>query len=257
MLPALVCFDAGFTLMRPRETMEARLSRILQGHGHEASAEDLRLAWEAADAWFWETYHQPGNDAWTNDAGIDATWRSYHRLMLEHLGFGDREHELLETILASHLAADAWEPYEDTIEALDLVRSHPSRAGLAPARIAVISDFGSNLTEIMAAMGLDRFIDVLAISAVEGLAKPDPELFLETARRAGGTPGDAVMIGDSHRADVVGARAAGMAAILLDRNGTATNDDVPIAGDLLEAVAIAAGDASGRTALAIQATSGA
>ena len=69
MLPALVCFDAGFTLMRPRETMEARLARILQGHGHDASAEDLRLAWEAADAWFWETYHHPGNDAWTNDAG--------------------------------------------------------------------------------------------------------------------------------------------------------------------------------------------
>jgi len=257
MLPALVCFDAGFTLMRPRETMEARLERILRNHGHDASAEDLRRAWEAADAWFWETYHKPGNDAWTNDAGIDTTWRSYHRLMLEHLGFGDREHELLETILASHLAADAWEPYDDTIEALELVRRHPSRAGLPPARIAVISDFGSNLTEIMASMGLDRFIDVLAISAVEGVAKPAPELFLQTAQRAGVTPDDAVMIGDSHRADVLGARAAGLAAILLDRNGTATNDDVPIAGTLLEAVAIAAGEAPSAIRSSIEATSGA
>jgi putative hydrolase of the HAD superfamily len=241
-LPGLVCFDAGFTLMRPRESTEARLERILRSHGHTASAEDLRRAWEAADAWFWETYHQPGNTDWTHDEGIDATWRAYHRLMLGHLGFGDREHELLDVVLASHLAADAWEPYEDTLEALELVRNHPSRASRPRARIAVISDFGSNLTEVLATMGLDRYIDVLAISAVEGIAKPAPELFLRTAERAGGSAGDAVMIGDSHRADVAGARSAGMSAILLDRNGTATATDVPIARTLVAAVRIAAGE---------------
>jgi putative hydrolase of the HAD superfamily len=241
-LPGLVCFDAGFTLMRPRESHEARLERILHSHGHAASPEDIRRAWEAADAWFWETYHQPGNTDWTHDAGIDRTWRTYHRLMLQHLGFGDREHELLDVILASHAAADAWEPYDDTLEALELVRNHPSRAGLPRARIAVISDFGSNLTEVMATMGLDRFIDVMAISAVEGIAKPAPELFLRTAERAGGSPDDAVMIGDSLRADVEGARSAGMPAILLDRNGTADATDVPIARTLVAAVRMAAGE---------------
>ena len=145
-------------------------------------------------------------------------------------------------IIASHAAADAWEPYEDTIEALELVRNHPSRAGHAPARIAVISDFGSNLTEILASMGLDRYIDVLAVSAIEGLAKPAAELFERTAMRAGGSPDDAVMIGDSYRADVGGGRGAGMAAILLDRNGTATQRDVPIARTLVDAFRLAAGE---------------
>jgi putative hydrolase of the HAD superfamily len=213
---------------------------VLERHGHRAGEEDLRRAWEAADAWFWETYHQPGNVAWTNDAQIEDTWRSYHALMLEHLGFGDRKHELLEPIVESHLSARAWDVYPDTIAALELVRDHPTRRGRPPARIAVISDFGSALADVLQDAGLAPYIDVLAISAVEGLAKPAPEFFLRASELAGVAPERAVMIGDSYRADVLGARAAGMAAVLLDRHGTATESDVTIAQTLTGAVDAAA-----------------
>jgi putative hydrolase of the HAD superfamily len=235
----LVCFDAGFTLIQPRQTMEERMATVLEAHGHRAGPEDLRLAWEAADAWFWDTYHQPGNLAWTSDAQIDDTWRSYHALMLEHLGFRDGHHDLLDAIIASHQSTSAWEPYPDTVAALELARVHPSRHGLARARIAVISDFGSALADVMQEIGLRDSIDVLAISAVEGMAKPDPEFFRAACERAGVDPGDAVMIGDSYRADVLGARATGMDSVLLDRNGTATETDVPIARTLTEAVELA------------------
>ena len=53
-------------------------------------------------------------------------------------------------------------------------------------------------------------------------------------------PANAVMIGDSYRADVLGAYAAGMSAVLLDRNGTATETDVPVAPNLVVAVDLAA-----------------
>lgn len=248
MLHDLVCFDAGFTLIQPRQRIEDQVAEVLERHGHRAGPEDLRRAWEAADAWFWETYHQPGNVAWTNDAQIEDTWRSYHALMLEHLGFGDRKHELLDPIVESHLSARAWELYADTIEALELVRHHPSRAGRSPARIAVISDFGSALADVMQDVGLSPYIDVLAISAVEGLAKPAREFFLLTCERAGVAPGDAVMIGDSYRADVLGARSAGMDAVLLDRQGAATETDVPIAPTLTGAVELAAARGNARAA---------
>lgn len=236
----LVCFDAGFTLIQPRHSIEDNLAEVLTAHGHQAGPEDIRRAWEAADAWFWDTYHQPGNHAWTNDAQIEETWRSYHAMMLEHLGFGDRKHELLDAIIAGHLSASAWEPYPDTIDALELVRSHPSRSRRGPARIAVISDFGSALADVMKEIGLTPYIDVLAISAVEGLAKPAAEFFLVACSRAGIDPARAVMIGDSYRADVVGARGAGLQAVLLDRNGTAKETDVPVARGLLEAIELAA-----------------
>lgn len=245
MLHDLVCFDAGFTLIQPRQTIEDNLAEVLEAHGHRAGPEDIRRAWEAADAWFWDAYHQPGNATWTNDADIEATWRSYHRLMLERLGFGDREHELVDAIIEGHLSASAWQPYADTFTALDLVRSHPSRGGRPPPRIAVISDFGSALADVMQAIGLEPYIDVLLISAVEGLAKPAPEFFELACSRAGVDPGDAVMIGDSYRADVVGARSAGLDAVLLDRNATATQTDVPVARSLPEAIELAA---AGRSA---------
>jgi putative hydrolase of the HAD superfamily len=235
----LVCFDAGFTLIQPRQTMEERMATVLEAHGHRAGPEDLRLAWEAADAWFWDTYHQPGNLAWTSDAQIDDTWRSYHALMLQHLGFGDGHRDLLDAIIASHQSTSAWELYPDTVAALELARVHPSRHGRPRARIAVISDFGSALAGVMHEIGLSDSIDVLAISAVEGMAKPDPEFFRSACERAGVDPGDAVMIGDSYRADVLGARATGMDSVLLDRNGTATETDVPIARTLTEAVELA------------------
>lgn len=240
MLHDLVCFDAGFTLIQPRQSIEDRLAEVLEAHGHSAGPEDLRRAWEVADAWFWDTYHQPGNVAWTSDAQIAETWRRYHGLMLQHLGFSDREHDLLPAIIDAHLSASAWEPYPDAVAALELVRSHPSRDGHSPPQIAVISDFGSGLADVMEALGLRPFIDVLAISAVEGMAKPAPEFFLLACTKAGVDPANAVMIGDSYRADVLGAHAAGMAAILLDRNGTAAETDVPIAPNLVAAVELAA-----------------
>jgi len=244
----LVCFDAGFTLIQPRQTIADNLAEVLEAHGHDVGPDDIRRAWDAADAWFWETYHQPGNVAWTSDADIEATWRRYHGLMLDHLGFIERQHELIDAIIASHLSETAWQPYPDTIAALELVLRHPSREGRPRARIAVISDFGSALADVMRAAGLTPFLDLLLISAVEGLAKPAPEFFLLACARAGVAPTDAVMIGDSYRADVLGARSAGLDAILLDRNGTATETDVPVARTLAEAIALALATRSTPTA---------
>jgi putative hydrolase of the HAD superfamily len=251
MLPPLVCFDAGFTLIQPRQTMAGHLADALVAHGHHADDDEVRRAWEAADAWFWTTYQRPGNTAWTNDHEIEATWRAYHRIMLAEVGFRDEEHRVVEAILAAQLATSAWELYPDTVAALELTRNHPSRAGLPAPRIAVISDWGSNLGEVIDVVGLRGFVDVLAVSAVEALAKPDPAFFRRASERAGIDPGQGVMIGDSYHADVLGARAAGLDAILLDRHGTATIPDDPgvaIARTLPEAVEMAAARGVARTA---------
>jgi putative hydrolase of the HAD superfamily len=251
MLPPLVCFDAGFTLIQPRQTMAGHLADALVAHGHHADDDDVRRAWEAADAWFWTTYQRPGNTAWTNDHEIEETWRAYHRIMLAEVGFRDEEHRVVEAILAAQLATSAWELYPDTVAALELTRNHPSRAGLPAPRIAVISDWGSNLGEVLDVVGLRRFVDVLTVSAIEGLSKPDPAFFRLACARAGVDAGHAVMIGDSYHADVLGARAAGLDAILLDRHGTTrspVDPGVAVARTLPQAIELAAARASAGTA---------
>ena len=76
--------------------------------------------------------------------------------------------------------------------------------------------------------GLDRFVDVLVVSEGTGFCKPDPELFAIALDRLGCRAADAVMVGDSWAADIVGARAAGIPAIWFNPAGAPSPD--PAAG---------------------------
>lgn len=215
----LVCLDAGFTLLAPRRTLADALSGVLADHGHPVEPGDLRRAWELADRWFWEEYHRPDNRTWGDDAAIDRTWREYHARMLEELGFADRAHELLDAILDSQYATDAWELYPDVEPTLDALRA------VGGLRIGVVSDWGSNLATILERLGLDRYLDFVLASASVGLAKPDPNLYRLALERAGVAAGQALMVGDSLRADVEGAEAAGLRGVLLRRPREDDDDD--------------------------------
>jgi len=206
----LVCFDAGFTLLAPRRTLTDALRGVLAEHGHEVGDRDLHHAWEVADRWFWEGYRQPANDTWADDKRIDAHWRQYHAVMLRELGIDDAQGRLIDLILEGQYAPDSWELYPDVLPTLTELRA----AGL---RLGVISDWGSNLAPIIAGLGLDRLLDFALASGAEGMAKPDPAFFRLAAARAGVPTAEALMVGDSYRADVEGAQTAGMAGILLRR----------------------------------------
>lgn len=244
----LFCFDAGFTLIRPRRTMQQHLADALERHGHAAGEEEVHAAWQAADRWFWEGYHEPGNRTWTSDEEIERTWRAYHRIMLEQLGFEAEEVDVVSAILESQFSPDGWEPYPETIEALQLV--HQS-ADPRPA-VAVVSDWESTLVNVLEGTGIGRWVDQVLASGGVGHAKPEREIFLLACEGAGVTPAEAVMIGDSLRADVLGARSVGMRGILLDRDGVALErggadggpdpasvPDLERAPDLVSAVALA------------------
>lgn len=223
----LVCLDAGFTLLSPRRTLAQSLAGVLEQHGHVIGQAELQAAWEAADAWFWDEYHRPHNATWADDALIEATWRDYHTRMLRELGM-EEQRQLLDLVLESQFAPDAWELYADVIPMLTELRSDP-----APM-LAVVSDWGSNLDGILASLGLDPYLDFVLASGSVGVAKPDPAFFRLALDRAGVDASEAVMVGDSYRADVAGARSAGMDARLLDRAGDATVDDVQIMRSLAE-----------------------
>ncbi len=224
---SLVCLDAGFTILSPRRTLAQSLAGVLEQHGHRIGQAELQAAWEAADAWFWDEYQRPDNATWADDALIEATWRDYHSRMLRELNLDEQRH-LLDLVLESQFAADAWEPYPDVVPALEELRT------IDGVRIGVISDWGSNLEGILAELGLDRYVDFVLASGAIGLAKPDPALFRLAAERAAVGTDASVMVGDSYRADVEGARSAGMDALLLDRQGDASVEGVTIIHSLAE-----------------------
>lgn len=205
----LVCLDAGFTLIAPRSTLGEALRGVLGEHGHEISDERVREAWEVADRWFWDDYHRPGNDTWGDDAKIDAAWRQYHALMLGELGVQDPD-RLIGTILTAQYAPESWELYPDVLPAVHELRQLGMRLG-------ILSDWGSNLQPIVEGLGLAAEVDFVIASGAVGLSKPDPAFFALALTRAGVPPVAALMVGDSYRADILGAESAGMDAILIRR----------------------------------------
>jgi putative hydrolase of the HAD superfamily len=222
----LLCLDAGFTLLSPRRTLAEALSGALADDGHSITEAEMRVAWEEADRWFWDEYHRPGNDTWSDDGRIEDYWRRYHGVMLERLGLEARR-EMLDRILASQFAADAWEPYPDVEPMLSQVQQRG-------VRIGIVSDWGSNLRGIVAELGLDRYFDFVLPSGAVGVAKPNPAFFRMALDAVEVQPADALMVGDSYRADVRGAWSAGMDAVWLDRREGAniTPDGEPIPSDV-------------------------
>lgn len=207
----LLCLDAGFTLLTPRRTLADALSGVLAEDGRQVTDDEMRAAWEEADRWFWDEYHRPGNDTWSADERINEYWRSYHSVMLGKLGV-TAQREVLDRILASQFAPDAWEPYPDAEPMLAEVSE------IGGVGIGVVSDWGSNLRGILAGLGLDRHLDFILPSGAVGVAKPNPDFYRMALDRAGVEPHEAIMVGDSYRADVGGAWSAGMDAVWLDRH---------------------------------------
>jgi putative hydrolase of the HAD superfamily len=65
-------------------------------------------------------------------------------------------------------------------------------------------------------VGLREHFDFVIDSTLVGMEKPDPRIFRMGLERLGVAPEEAVYVGDIYEIDVVGARAAGMAAVLVD-----------------------------------------
>jgi HAD superfamily hydrolase (TIGR01509 family) len=86
-------------------------------------------------------------------------------------------------------------------------------------RLAAVSNSDGSAEAVLVATGLREAFDAVIDSHHVGFSKPDPRLF-DAARAVFGVPARNVAhVGDLYEADVVGAHAAGIAAILIDASG--------------------------------------
>lgn len=74
---------------------------------------------------------------------------------------------------------------------------------------------------------LGHFFDTIIVSGEIGLGKPNPKLFRMALERLGTAPEESVMIGDSLRRDIAGARAVGIRTIWINRYRRTIPADYP------------------------------
>jgi len=113
--------------------------------------------------------------------------------------------------------------------ALALVRE----AGLAAA---LISNSNGQARSIVESAGLAVDLDFVIDSGEAGVEKPDPAIFRLALDRAGVAAEEAAYVGDLYSVDVLGARAAGIEAVLLDPGGHWGRRDCLMAPDTVAAV---------------------
>jgi putative hydrolase of the HAD superfamily len=86
-------------------------------------------------------------------------------------------------------------------------------------RLGVVSNFDRRLYLILEHLRILYRFDHVIISSEVGADKPAPRIFAEVLRRFHTLPSEILHVGDDEKADGVGARAVGISAFVLGRDG--------------------------------------
>jgi putative hydrolase of the HAD superfamily len=89
------------------------------------------------------------------------------------------------------------------------------RLRAAGLKLGVVSNSDGRVDEALRAAALREYFDVVIDSALMGVEKPDPRIFQAALDALGVAAHEALYVGDLYHVDVLGARAAGMDAVLL------------------------------------------
>ena len=137
----------------------------------------------------------------------------YTATIIEHMGGrGARVVRAAERIYQQWASNHHFEIYDDVAPVL----TELAAGGFV---LGVISNSHRSLDAFKTHFKLDSLIGTTISSAEHGFMKPHRSIFEAALHQAGVTAADAVMVGDSLKADIEGARAAGMRGILLRRSG--------------------------------------
>lgn len=104
-------------------------------------------------------------------------------------------------------------------EAFDDARCALVGARAAGLRVIVVSNWDVSLVDVLEQVGLAPLVDAVVVSAAVGAAKPEVAIFEHALALAGCAASEVVHVGDSLAEDVAGARAVGLRAVLLRRDG--------------------------------------
>ena len=110
------------------------------------------------------------------------------------------------------MGAIRFRPFPDAAPALAELRG----VGL---RLVCVSNWDFSLPDVLDRCGLGGGLDGVVTSAAVGARKPDPRIFQAALELVGCAAGEALHVGDTPAEDLAGARAAGIEALLIDRDG--------------------------------------
>jgi len=192
-----VLFDLDDTLFDHRRSARAALTEVHRVHAPDADFP----AFEQHHAHYLEEMHL---EVLAGRIGLDDARRERFRRVFVALGMPLAEADVDAVATAyrrGYMAARR--AVEGAADLLAAIRPH--------ARIGIVTNnLLDEQRDKLAFCGLTPLVDELVVSDDVGASKPDPEIFHLALARLDAGAEEAVMVGDSWDADIVGAVAAGI-----------------------------------------------
>jgi putative hydrolase of the HAD superfamily len=206
-----ILFDAGGVLI---DLDYAYLQRLIRASHAAVPRTALSEAESHARREINETVRGGGN--------VRDAWRDYFHVLLARVGVPGRRHEtIIDSLWEAHQRVGLWTVACDG--AVEVVGQLKAR-GL---RLGVVSNAEGQVEQHLEAAGFGGLFETVVDSHLVGVAKPDPAIFRIALERMALAPERTLFVGDLPAVDVAGARAAGLAAVLLDRHGLYPDVNAP------------------------------
>lgn len=210
-LGTTILFDAGGVLL---DLDYAFLKRLLEARHVAATVSELSAS---------ESIARTTVDQRVRDGGRSSeAWRDYFRILLTRVGTPpEGTEEIIDTLAEAHQRVGLWTVAIDG--AVATVRELKN----AGHRLGVVSNAEGRVERDLDGAGFAGLFETVVDSHLVGVEKPDPEIFRIALERMSVSPESAVFLGDVPSVDIVGARAAGLTAVLLDRHDLYATVDAP------------------------------
>ncbi len=201
-----IFFDVGNTLLFPNR---ARMLAPLP--------EDLHPTLEAWQALERRTKQE--FDQGLMDGKVDhGFWWTFHTYLLQ--GINALDDGVRNTLVANTQNSANWDQIlPGTRDALDRIRRDYA--------IAVISNADGKIDAVLRRTGIVDCFASITDSGNVGHEKPHPAIFDAALREMKASPAESLYVGDVYSVDYVGARQAGMQAVLLDVAGAYRDREFP------------------------------
>jgi putative hydrolase of the HAD superfamily len=231
----VVFFDAAETLFHVDGSVADIYLRHAVQFGFQARTDSIGLITEA----FRRAFHDapPPVFASTESAQIKQSerlwWFDVVHNVFYRVGMFERFDEFFDHVFQVFADPASWKLYPDVLPTLRELRSRGLELG-------IVSNFDSRLFNVLRGLGIGELFDTVTISSLAHAAKPSPKIFELALEQHAVDPGEAMHVGDSMRDDVEGATKAGLAAVLLARQGKPAPPGIPAIRTLDELVPLVA-----------------
>jgi putative hydrolase of the HAD superfamily len=230
----VVFFDMGDTLATILPSWEALYVKVCAARGIRL---DERAVAAASAAVFGALDTDESRLTYENTEEADERYyREINGAILQQAGapMNDELIHILATLQREFENPAHFHLFPDAIPTLEALRA-------AGYRLGIISNWSWNLPDLCDGLGIMPYFEHIVTSARVGASKPHRAIYDYALNWFSVRPEEAVQIGDNPIADVSGARARGMHAILIARRDRPAPEGVPVARALADVPGIVAG----------------